>query len=622
MRTGMRAAAAALLAMIFAAAGHSAAPIGRKPVNSIDDLPRYTYAYTGDAGALLSDGARRAALLAKLKADTLATLDTYDIADRPTLKSLHGTLASIAVIENDAPTIRREVALARRYSDKELDRQVYGDAALAYADGLAAGPVDSPAFHQAFRATLTAAMAKVPWALAGDRAKANAGMIAVLNDNMFRGFLINAMQTQIDKSHEITSDALRNGLGVLQQGIAYYPLRNDMLAAENAYIAANDKPKPDIWAAREVTLSSDRLLTPVVVAIWDSGVDIGLFPGRVWTNPKESANGKDDDGNGFVDDLHGIGVDEYGRPSMSPLRSYPAEIMSRLDRARLTEQGMNDQQAGIRSDAAHAFAASAAVMAPADMKQLLEDLDHYGDYAHGTHVAGIVARDNPAIRLLPIRHDFANGDPPRRPTEETARAFAKSYADAIAYMKAAGVRVVNMSWTVNLKDEYEDQLAANGVPEAERVPEARRLFAIEAGALRDAILSAPGILFICAAGNANDSVAFEASVPASIDAPNVITVAAVDQAGNPASFTSSGPTVNIAANGFQVESYVPGGTKQRWSGTSMASPNVVNAAAKLLAVRPSLTVAQLRTLLLSTATKQGDFLLVDPRAAIAALANR
>ena len=47
---------------------------------------------------------------------------------------------------------------------------------------------------------------------------------------------------------------------------------------------------------------------PVVVAIIDSGVDITHpdLAANVWTNPREIAgNGKDDDGNGYVDDVHG-----------------------------------------------------------------------------------------------------------------------------------------------------------------------------------------------------------------------------------------------------------------------------------------------------------------------------
>ena len=46
----------------------------------------------------------------------------------------------------------------------------------------------------------------------------------------------------------------------------------------------------------------------VVVAVIDSGIDIEHedLQGRIWTNTKEIAgNGIDDDGNGYIDDIHG-----------------------------------------------------------------------------------------------------------------------------------------------------------------------------------------------------------------------------------------------------------------------------------------------------------------------------
>jgi len=47
--------------------------------------------------------------------------------------------------------------------------------------------------------------------------------------------------------------------------------------------------------------------TPVVVGIVDSGIDtasVDLRP-ALWCNPKEKKNGRDDDNNGYVDDVHG-----------------------------------------------------------------------------------------------------------------------------------------------------------------------------------------------------------------------------------------------------------------------------------------------------------------------------
>jgi subtilisin family serine protease len=68
--------------------------------------------------------------------------------------------------------------------------------------------------------------------------------------------------------------------------------------------------------------------------------------------------------------------------------------------------------------------------------------------------------------------------------------------------------------------------------------------------------------------------------------PNLISVGAVNQAGKETGFISYGDTVVLNANGSDVESYVPGGSRLKKSGTSMASPNVANLAAKLIALEP------------------------------------
>ena len=43
-----------------------------------------------------------------------------------------------------------------------------------------------------------------------------------------------------------------------------------------------------------------------------------------------------------------------------------------------------------------------------------------------------------------------------------------------------------------------------------------------------AMASAPGILFVPAAGNSDDDVGFTVDMPAAIDLPNVLSVGAVD----------------------------------------------------------------------------------------------
>jgi subtilisin family serine protease len=267
-----------------------------------------------------------------------------------------------------------------------------------------------------------------------------------------------------------------------------------------------------------------------VIGIWDSGTDTQLFGRSVWTNSKEKPNGRDDDGNGWVDDVDGIAINVMGERDSGPLESIPAEFAAELPRLKLVNKGVADIQAGLATAEAQQAASIFRTISAEDAKKLARGRIWYGGYAHGTHVAGIAVDGNPAARILTARNAFDWRSPPRRPTEATARAFAQRHKDFVDYFKAHGVRVVNMSWTVGLKDEYEDQLIANGVRPEQAVIEGKRLFAIERQGLYEAIQSAPDILFVAAAGNSNDSADFSGNAPSSFDLPNVLTVAALDQA--------------------------------------------------------------------------------------------
>jgi len=179
--------------------------------------------------------------------------------------------------------------------------------------------------------------------------------------------------------------------------------------------------------------------------------------------------------------------------------------------------------------------------------------------------------------------------------------------------------VVNMSWGDD-PTEFELWLSKTGGPAD---PEARKklaaeLYAIWHDGVEAAIKNAPDTLFVCAAGNSDSDASFLQDVPAGLRSPNLIAVGAVNQAGDETSFTSYGPTVVVDADGYDVESYVPGGARLKLSGTSMASPNVTNLAAKLFALDPSLTPQKVIQLIRdgATASEDGRRHLINPKRSV------
>lgn len=126
---------------------------------------------------------------------------------------------------------------------------------------------------------------------------------------------------------------------------------------------------------------------------------------------------------------------------------------------------------------------------------------------------------------------------------------------------------------------------------------------------------------MAAAGNSDSNAGFGGDVPASLHLPNLITVGAVNQAGDETSFTSYGDTVVVDADGYNVESYVPGGARLKLSGTSMATPNVANLAAKLFALDPKLTPREAIVLIRrgATTSEDGRRHLIDGKQSVALL---
>jgi hypothetical protein len=590
---------AASLALIATLAIPSAALAQKKVVKTEDDLPRFNYPITGTATALLqSDDATFNAFAAKVKTDVDSMLNDYDIQDHATLRGLLNVRLALQLLAGDDKASITTLDQIRDLEDKPDAKLLSGLRTRAMIEArTTTGQSSGAAYDQAFAKAYAASLDPLPWAIVGNRVKEAKSSAEIMSPNLILGGVQAGIEPALAKTHSLSNDL---AWGLISDRVALkqiLPLKAPALAVLTKYVADHNVEKPDIWEAREVTLTAAEKLTPVNVAIWDSGSDLALFHGRDYTVPSLAPGG----------DPHDIAFDLKGFPTHGYLLPLDDKQKAEFPSMVAELKGFSDLQLSIDSPEATALKQKLSGMKADDVPAFLEDLEFYSIYSHGTHVAGIAARGNPAIRLAVGRITFDWHNVPLAPSEELSRRAAEDSKAYVEWFRANHIRVVNMSWGGGPQDD-EEALEKNGMGKdaADRKAIAAKLFAIERQGLYDAIQSAPDILFICAAGNADSNSGFNQMIPSSFKLPNLLTVGAVDQAGDEASFTSYGDTVLVDADGYQVESTLPGGYKVRFSGTSMASPNTVNLAAKLLALDPRLTPEQVIHLIVAGASASED----------------
>ena len=590
-------------------------------IASLDDLPRHTYKIDGSVSELITSDEAFAEFAAKVRANVESDLATYEINDAATLQGYYGTLLLLDLLDGNYDAVLPRVQQIRALEDKRAAKLMTGMTAKALVGAArdSRAEVGTPEFNAAFERYLGAMVKTLPWDVVQDSIKEGKGRAEIFSENLLMGLV----QAQLDpiaaEAGEISSDLAGGVVGMRYALKIRIPLKSEMIAVYQAKIEANQVVKADIWSERSVTLGEDQDLQPVMLAIWDSGTDPAVFEEVLFTNPNEQADGTDTDGNGYVDDLHGIAYDVNAEKSPELLHPL-GDMTGRVEAGMEHMKGFMDVQAAIDSPEATELKQYLSGLNPEEIEGFIEGLSFCGLYAHGTHVAGIAVDGNPFARILIARITFDYHTIPQPMTVEIAQRHAQSYYDAVAYFKQHGVRVANMSWGWTLK-EIESGLEANNVGDSaeQRAAMASEMLDILSDGLSGAIASAPEILFISAAGNDDSDVEFDRVIPSSFELPNLMIVGAVDQAGEPTSFTSSGENVVVYANGFEVESFVPGGELMKMSGTSMSSPNVMNLAGKLLALNPELTPTDIIELIMNGADrKEGElsYLLINPRRAV------
>ena len=581
----------------------------RPRIEKAADLPRFTYPVSGKLDALVRDPQAFNTFAAAVRRDTESVLAKYDIADKSSERQLLSTLLQLDLLDGrDADALKR-IEQIRALQEKPADKLLTGLQARAIIDGRkAAGTTSGPAYLAAAGSSLAAALKPLPYEVVANDIKEAKASAELLGEGRVFGYINEVLQPTADKTGALSSDLAPGVIGARYTLQMRLPLKQTLVDTYSAYLAANKVDKPDIWAARNAALEPGRPFTPVVVAVWDSGVDTALFKSQV------------------VRDAKGapvlIGFDKYANPTNTELQVLAPAMQARLPAMKSRSKGFSDLQSNVDSPEANEVKQLISTLSREQYKPTIEELMLASTYTHGTHVAGIAMEGNPYARLLVARMEFGNTlIPDPCPSLEQTRKDAKSYVETVEFLKRNKARVVNMSWGGSVNGIENDlELCGIGKTQEERKKLAREYFDIDKQALEKAFASAPEILFITAAGNSNENASFAEDAPADIVLPNLLTVGAVDKAGDEASFTSYGPTVKVHANGYQVESYLPGGDRVAFSGTSMASPQVANLAGKILVVNPALTPPQVIEIIVSTADKTADGrrTLVNPKKALEA----
>lgn len=611
-------------------AAKSAMPV-KKVVKTAADLPTFTYKVPAQLDILLTSDTAWAPFAQTLRANLEGMLRDYAIEDRKTRQLIETDLLLLDLDQDKAADAQARIARVIELEDKP-DAKAFSPepfmAAVILQARKASGAREGAAYHAALAAAFAQHLARLP-----DSASTGVARIRSVYEMAPPDLALTALNAELAPlaktgGNTLAPDGARQVLWMRTLHRLLLPTAPEMLPAFAAHLVAHPVQIVDIWAERGVVLQEESALTPVTIAIWDTGVDATQFPGRLYVNPKEKDNGKDNDGNGFVADVHGIAFDLNNRRVTDMIAPAAAADRAQFPRLIQENRALGELKNGIDNERTRALKAKLQGMTPEQMADESRLLEEFMNYWHGTAVAAIAAAGNPGARLLNARLISANnqfGKPRVIYDRDWAKGFAASVRDSVAYFKSQRVRVVNMSWALTTKEIADNLRRAGAVTsEAEAARVAGESFEVIRVALTKAFQGAPDILFVAAAGNSDDDASFQQSVPGSIEVPNLLTVGAVDKTGAAAGFTSFGKNVTLYASGVELDVPIPGGARIVESGTSFASPQVANLAAKLIARNPQLGVADVVALIRDGATAGEDerLQLIHPKRSLALSANR
>lgn len=384
---------------------------------------------------------------------------------------------------------------------------------------------------------------------------------------------------------------------------------------------------PGISLEKAKQVLAEKKATPTVVAIIDSGTDIthGALNSLIWTNPKEvPGNQKDDDGNGYTDDIHGWNFlgETYGAPyTLTRLVRRCEEVCSSKENSsafckqcpelrQIYEEESNRASEAYSNIISFYNEATASENTRAYYRHVLDqnqyhyntfldpreiigdDVDNINDRyygnpnvlpqakteTHGTHVTGIVVQITGQftddIKIMPIR-STPNGDE-----------YDKDVALAIRYAVDNGAKVINMSFGKSYSENLEWVKSA-----------------IRYAAEKD-------VLLVHAAGNDGKNIDVSKVYPDDTDesgqeiADNMISVGAITRFFNEAlvpDFSNYGKAnVDVFAPGSKIYSMLPKNDYGYQQGTSMAAPTVAGVAGLIRSYYPKLPASQVKQIIMDS----------------------
>lgn len=380
------------------------------------------------------------------------------------------------------------------------------------------------------------------------------------------------------------------------------------------------KLKSTVLAASAALALSTNVLA-ATVAVIDSGVDVKHtdFTGKIWVNQNEIAdNNRDEDRNGYQDDVYGWNFAEgnnqvidykyLGTFSQDPYKFF--EIQGKMFLGTATQEDL-DWVKEKRND-----------------PEFAKEMGKFGNFVHGTHVAGITVKNNPeseilSVKLIPTEvnpfiANFLKGK--TIPKNKNFRMkLVKNALSALAgqqmkllteiahYVNGHGAPIANGSFGTGFEQaKMITGLVFKGIffraAEEDELNEVTTYFMNELIAQgQTMVAAAPNTLFVFAAGNSGSDNDKYPTSPTNVNADNVISVAATLNRDSLAPFSCFGKeTVDIAAPGVIIESAIPGNERLRVSGTSQAAPYIASVALRVKEANPSLTPKQVKEILLGT----------------------